>query len=323
MYSQGAAILRADLRGVVEEAALQSELFIGLKALPPLPVPQQYGQYPVVKKAAGNLLRNEAGKPRGPGGTYPRLSRAWENDNYSAIEYGAEVVVDDSQSKQISRFFDLHARELVWQYRQVQLAHEIRAAAKLFDTTAFSLTTAATAYTGANLASFDIGYDVDMAKQDIQSRGESTDNLTLVLSLPVFLRARQSTRLQNRIRGTLSTDAQLTLDEASFARALNIKQVLVGRAVYDASKQGAAFSASNIWSNAYMWLGNVNSGTGPDAVFGGGTGFTLFWESDSAIIQVEQYRDESRRSDIIRARQFTDEKIVLAAGAEVIVTQYA
>ena len=56
MYPQGNAILRADLRGVVEEAALMSEEFIGLKALPPLPVPNKAGQYPVIQRSGGNLL---------------------------------------------------------------------------------------------------------------------------------------------------------------------------------------------------------------------------------------------------------------------------
>ena len=323
MQSLGGALLRADLKGVVEEAFLQSELYIGPKVLPPLPVPVKAGQYPVIKKNRGNLLRNEA-KRRGPGSNYGRINRNYENDGYTCIEYGMEAIVDDSNMRDVSRFFDLEATETRFAYRQVQLSHEIRTAAKVFDPSVFSLTTSATAYTAANLGTFDLGLDIDLAKQAIQSRGENTAGLTAVMSLPMFLRARASTRLQNRIRGTISTDSQLVLDEQSFAAALGVKEVLIGRAAYDTSNQGNASSTmSNIWADSYVWLGNVVSGGGPEQYFNGSTGFTLFWQQDADIFQVESYREENIRSEIIRARQNTDEKIVLASSAQLLVTQFS
>lgn len=323
MYSQAGAILRADLRGVVEETFLQSELYIGPKVLPPLPVSNRTGQYPVIKKAAGNLLRNEA-KPRGASADYGRITRAYETDTYTCIEYGFETAVDDSNRADVSRFFDLQATETRFAARQLQLAHELRVASAINDPATFSLSTSATAYTAANLASFDIGLDIDLAKQEIQSRGENTSDLTVVMSLPVFLRARASTRLQNRIRGTISTDSQLVLNEQAMADALEVKQVLVGRATYDTSAQGAATSTlSNIWSNSYIWVGNVASGGSADGFFNGSVGHTLFWNEDASIFQVESYREERIRSEIIRARHNVTEKIVLAPAAQLLVTQYS
>lgn len=323
MFSAGGAVLRADLRGVVEEAFLQSELYIGPKACPPLPVPNQFGQYPVIQKNAGNLLRNEV-KARGIGADYARLSRAWTNDNYACLEYGVEAIVDDKEARNLGRFFDLEARETVWSYRQVQLAHEIRVASLLYAPATFSLTTSASAYTQANLAVFDVGLDVDAAKAQIQSRGENVDNLTLVMSLNNFLRIRASTKLQNRIRGSISTDAFLTLDTQAVADALQVKQILIGRATYDTSAQGsAASSMTNIWSDTYMWLGTVMEPSGPEDYFSGSVAFTLFWAEDADLFQVESYRQENLRSTIIRARQNTAEKVVLSAAAQLLVTQYS
>jgi hypothetical protein len=234
-----------------------------------------------------------------------------------------EAIVPDDNNRDLSRFFDTEAFETRRALGQVQLGHEIRVATKLYDPSVFSLTTSTTAYTTTNLASFDIGMDLDTAKQQIQQRGENVDGLTVVMSLNVFLRARQSTRLQNRIRGTISTDSQLTLDEQSMADALQVKQVLVGRAAYDTSKQGAASSSmSSIWSDTYCWLGTVAGPSGPEQYFNGSVGFSLFWEQDADIFQVESYREENIRSEIIRARQYTDEKIVLATGGQLLVTQY-
>lgn len=323
MFSAGGAVLRADLRGVVEEAFLQSELYIGPKACPPLPVPNKFGQYPVIQKNGGNLLRNEA-KPRGPGSSYGRIQRAWTSDNYSTQEYGMEAVVDDSAARNLGRFFDLEARETVWAYRQVQLAHEIRVSNLLFAPATFSLTTSATAYTTTNLASFDVGLDVDAAKAQIQARGENVDNLTLVMSLNNFFRIRASTKVQNRIRGSISTDAFLTLDTQAVADALQVKQILIGRATYDTSAQKApASTLSNIWSDSYMWLGTVVEPSGPEDYFSGSVAFTLFWQEDADIFQVESYREEQLRSTIIRARQNTSEKVVLAPAAQLLVTQYS
>ncbi len=322
-FFQGGAVLRADLRGVVEQAFLQGELYIGAKAMPPLPVPAKQGQYPVITINGGDLLRDEV-KRRAPGAEYARLQRAVTTDTYDCIEYGIETIVDDSENSNFSRFFSLESMEIRRAYQQVQLGHERRVKAKLFDPTVFSLITSATAYTTTNLSSYDIGLDIDTAKQQIQSRGESVDNLTVIMSLSNFLRARASTRLQNRIRGTISTDSYLVLNEASMADALQVKQILVGRAAYDTSNQGAASSTlSNIWSDDYIWIGTVNNPSGPEQYFSGGVGYTLFWEQDSDIFQVESYREERNRSEIVRARQFTSEKIVLSNAGELLVTQYS
>lgn len=321
MYAQGAAVLRADLRGVVEEAFLQSELYIGPKILPPLPVQAKAGQYPVIKKNGGNLLRNEV-KARGPGANYARVARSYENDNYQCVEYGIEAIVDDSQRNDVSRFFNLEESETRFAMRQTQLAHEIRVKNKVFDPAVFSLTTSGTAYTSANLPSFNLGLDVDLVKQQIQGRGESVSDLIAVMSRPIFNIVRASTLLQNRIRGTISTDSQLVLDRQAVADALGLRDVLVGDAVYDTSKQGAAASSmANIWPDTYIWIGTARAGNGPDSYFNGSAGFTIFWQQDADIFQAESYREENIRSEIIRCRQDTDEKIVLAAAGQLLVTQ--
>jgi hypothetical protein len=324
--AQGGAVLRADLAGVVEEAFLQSTLYIGAKAMPPLPVPNQFGQYPIVKKNTGNLLRNEV-KVRGAGANYPRIQRQYENDNYSCQEYGIEAIVDDSNRENVSRFFDLESSETRWAYRQVQLAHELRVKTALFSRATFTATTSATAYTQANVIGngvngFDVGLDIDICKQAIQARGENVSGLTAIMSLNTFNLIRASNKLQNRVRGTISTDSQLTLDTQNLADALQLKQILVGAAAYDTSLQGAASSTmTNIWTDDYIWIGTVLPAAGPKDYFAGGVGYTLFWAQDSDIFQVESYRQEQIRSEIIRARQFTAEKIVLSTAGQLLTTQ--
>lgn len=323
MYSQGNAVLRADLRGVVEESFNQSALYIGAKVLPPLPVLAKAGQYPYIGRASAGLLKNNA-KRRGPGTSYSRTTRAFTNDNYTCKEYGSEAVVPADESADISRFFDLEAAETRWKYRDVQLAHEIRVKDTVFAPATFALTTSATAYTEAAAATFDVGLDIDNAKAQIQSRGEDPTGLTAVLSLAVFNRIRSSTRLQNRIRGKSGSDTMLSLTAIEVAVALGLKEVIIGAAAYDTSGEMAtSASMSNIWSDTYIWLGKCVPASGPQDYFAGGTGYTLFWQQDAAIFQVESYYEDDIRSTIIRARQNTDEKIVNANTAQLLVTQYS
>ena len=64
-YSNGAAVFRGDISGVVEQAKDWEQSLIGLKAMPAVASPVRAGQYPIFNLAAGNLLRNEV-KNRAP-----------------------------------------------------------------------------------------------------------------------------------------------------------------------------------------------------------------------------------------------------------------
>lgn len=319
MYSQGAAILRADLRGVQEEAFNWSEGLIGAQVCPPLPVMARAGQYPRIQIDAANLLRNET-KGRGPSANYPRVQRAVTSDTYTCQEYGLEEAVDDSERNDYSRFFDMEAAAVKNIMRQVKLAHELRVSTVINNRATWTATTAATAYTAANIASFDIGLDVDVVKQAIASRGEDTNNLTVVMSLAMFNLARASTRLQNRIRGTISTDSLLNLSKQAMADALEVKQVLVGNNSYDTTAQGVTSSFSPIWGNTNIWIGQVAPFSGAESFFSGGALATLFWQQEGEIFTTETYREEAIRSEIVRCRQFCSEKVINANQGYILAT---
>lgn len=320
MYNQGAAVLRADLRGVQEEAFNYSAGFIGARALPPLPVTARAGQYPRIQIDAGNLLRDET-KGRGPGAAYPRIQRAVTTDSYTTQEWALEEIVDDSEARDFARFFDMESQAVKNIMRQVQLAHERRASTLLTSRANWTATTSATAYTAANIASFNLGLDIDICKQAINARGESVDSLTAVMSLNTFNLVRASTQLQNRIRGTISTDSMLVLSKEAVADALGLKEVLVGGNFYDTTAQGVTSSLSAIWPDSVIWLGAVAPFSGTESYFSGGAAATLFWQTDGEIFQTETYREENRRSEVVRCRQHTAEKIINSNAGQLLATQ--
>lgn len=325
MYSNSAAVFRADLTGaLVEQGSGWEKNLIGTRALPVINVETKTGLYPKFELAGGNLLRNEV-KARAPYTAFPRGTRAFTQDTYATVEYGFEEAVDDTIQKDMARFFDAETLSAKLALRKVQLGHEIRAATLINSTTNFgSATNSGTAYTIANIATFDIGLDVESALNRLRQNGEDASNATVIMSDNVFIRARASTKLQNRLRGIgVSSDTILSVTEQAVAEALGVKEVLVGRAYYDASNEGAAYSATAIWSDTYVWVGNVGSAGGVQNMFGGGAAFTLNWGAYGPPLAVETYRDEKITSDIVRSKQHVTEKVVNGNAGTLIGTQYS
>ena len=321
MYTNSAAIFRGDIAGVVEQAKDYEAGLIGTAVMPILDVPVRAGQYPSFVLKEGQLLKSDV-KNRAPYGSFARGTRAFNQDTYTALEYGYEEAVDDTVTLDVARFFDAEVIAAKLAKRKLLLAHELRVAAKLFDNSVFTATNSGTAYTTANLATFDVGADVQEAIDRLLAKGESTSNLSVVLSSQVWTRIRASTKFQNRLRGTgLSSDTILNASTQAAAEVFGVAEVLIGRASYDTAPEGVAFASGNVWSNTLIWVGSVTQASA--GFFGGGAGFTLNWSEYGPAIGVSTYREEAIKSNIVRASHYTAEKVVNANAGQLITTQYS
>ena len=321
MYTNSAAIFRGDIAGVVEQAKDYEAGLIGTAVMPILDVPVRAGQYPSFVLKEGQLLKSDV-KNRAPYGSFARGTRAFNQDTYSALEFGYEEAVDDTVTLDVARFFDAEVIAAKLAKRKLLLAHELRVAAKIFDNTVFTATNSGTAYTTGNLATFDVGADVQEAIDRLLAKGESTSNLSVVLSSQVWTRIRASTKFQNRLRGTgLSSDTILNASTQAAAEVFGVSEVLIGRASYDTAPEGVAFASGNVWSNSLIWVGSVTQASA--GFFGGGAGFTLNWSEYGPAIGVSTYREEAIKSNIVRASHYTAEKVVNANAGQLITTQYA
>ena len=321
MYTNSAAIFRGDIAGVVEQAKDYEAGLIGTAVMPILDVPVRAGQYPSFVLKEGQLLKSDV-KNRAPYGSFARGTRAFNQDTYSALEFGYEEAVDDTVTLDVARFFDAEVIAAKLAKRKLLLAHELRVAAKIFDNTVFTATNSGTAYTTGNLATFDVGADVQEAIDRLLAKGESTSNLSVVLSSQVWTRIRASTKFQNRLRGTgLSSDTILNASTQAAAEVFGVSEVLIGRASYDTAPEGVAFASGNVWSNSLIWVGSVTQASA--GFFGGGAGFTLNWSEYGPAIGVSTYREEAIKSHIVRASHYTAEKVVNANAGQLITTQYA
>lgn len=321
MYSNAAAIFRADLSGYVMETADWEKNLIADLVMPVVNVEADAGQYPVFKKTKGQLLKRGV-KARAPYSGFPRGTMSYEQDTYSTTEWGHEQAIDDTIAKRVKRFFDAELIATSMARRKVLLDREIRVAAALQNTGNFTATNSATAYTVANLATFDFAADVEGIKDAAIALGESFNSI--VIPYQVWTRIKQSTKFQNRLRGAgVTTDTTLNVSPEAAAEVLELENVWIAKSAYDGAAEGANFSSSLIWANTYCWLGKVTSAGTPAAMLQGGAAYTLNWSEFGPPLAVSSYRDEPNKSDIVRAEQNVAEKVVNAAAGALLGTQYS
>jgi hypothetical protein len=321
MYSNSNAVFRADLSGYVMETQDWEKNLVADLVMPVVNVDADAGQYPVFKKTKGQLLKRGV-KARAPYSGFPRGTMSYEQETYSTTEWGFEQPIDDTIAKRVKRFFDAELIATAMARRKLLLDREIRVAAAMFNTSNFSATASATAYTAANLATFDFAADVEGLKDSAVAIGESFN--TIVIPFQVWTRIKQSTKFQNRLRGAgISSDSLLNVSAEAAAEVLELDNVIIAKSAYDTAAEGQTFTSGLIWANTYCWVGKVTSAGTPAAMLQGGAGYTLNWSEFGPPVGISTYRDEPNKSDIVRAEQNVAEEIVNGAAGALLTTQYA
>lgn len=320
MYPSSGATIRGDINTHVEQGLAAEKFFIGQQVFPMWGVEKKSGTYPILKLSNGSLLTPNS-TLRAPKGSYSEIDRGWDVDTYDTIDRGLEELIDDTQAKDVKRFFNQEVVTARLVLRAVMLDYEIRIAAATMNATTFGAgTNSVVAYTNALKTTIDFPSDLLAAIERVNDNGEEAN--TVVMSPNVFNRIKVSTLLQNFIRGNRPSDSTTNLTAGMVQQAFaenGIQQVLVGRARYNSAKKGQAFSASRVWGDTYIWVGNVQGG---DPITGG-AGRTLVWNEEGGLFVTETYRDEKRRSGVIRVRQNTSEKAINANAGTLITTQYS
>ena len=97
-------------------------------------------------------------------------------------------------------------------------------------------------------------------------------------------------------------------------------KVYIGRAAINSANKNKPYSGSFIVPDTKIVVANISSGQ----FTAGGIGRTLVWSEDAPGGFVsESYRDEARRSNVLRVRMNTAEKVIDANAAVRITTTYS
>lgn len=300
--------IRGDIaQAVYEGRSNKANLFIGASVMPIYVADVRSGEYLKINLGQSEALNDDATKIA-PGSAYPRVSRKFVSDTFTTTEFGLEEILPDQTQRDLARFLDVEVAIADMLLSQIQIGHETRVAAAAFAAnglTAISGAGATAAYTEANITSFDLPADVAAGKLELAKVGVLPN--TLVLSATLFERVRRSTKVQNQMFGVVATNSTRLLSEQEVAQAVGVDQVLVGRAPKNSAAKGKSYSGSFIWSDTYIALAHVVGGE----FAAGGFGRSILWGADSPVPFVaETYRDEARRSNVLRVRQHVSEKVI-------------
>ena len=302
-------IQRPDLGVIAYELLLKAEQkgFMGLKILPILRVPFISGDYPVIPLEA---LLKDTNTSRAPRSKYPREDWEFETGTYACKENGVELPIDDVERKMYAHLKAMRVDEIsVEKATDIILRRqEKRIAAAVFNPSNITQTAAVTTE-WSTAASCTPRADVMAAKRAMRLASGLIPNV-MAISKTVFDNLFLSAEILNAFKYT--NPVEMGGEEAqrrTLAQYFGVGEVLVGNAIKDTAKKGKPVSIADIWDDEYALLAAVSSG-GED-IYEPCLGRTYLWIEDSPEnIVVETYREDSKRSDIYRVRQNTDEAFV-------------
>jgi hypothetical protein len=314
--STSLATLRPDLAASLEQIDLLADRqgFIGLRVLPVFET--DLASSPFGKITLESLLQSPETK-RAPGAGYGRGDWAFTTDTYATVEHGWEEPIDDNEAKMYANYFDLETVSAARALDIVLRSHEKRVADAVFNATTFA------SYTAAVTNEWDANHktdavplsNVNTARNAIWSATGLWAN-ALIINKKVMNNLRALDQITDAIAssgaGSSIRARDITADQ--LARCFDLDYVLVAGSAKNTANEAQTRSLSPIWSDEYAMVARLC--TGPD-LREPGLGRTFHWGADGSQIggTVETYRDETVRSDIVRVRNQTDEKLLYVAAA--------
>lgn len=299
------AIGRPDLGVLVQEymETAQELGFVGLKLMPLFETQESSATYPVIPK---EVMLHLAKTGRAMRSRYNRSDWEWEEGFFSTSENGWEEPVDDRELKLYASKFDAEAVASKRASKIILRAQEKRVADLAFNATNFTANAVTNEWDDvANATPID---DVATGIESIiKASGMKPNVLTVARS--TWRNLKRSAQIIDQIKYTFPGADINAMTTAQMAHILDVEELIVAGAVYNAAKKGQDASVTDLWSNEYALLTRVaNEG---DDLTEPCFGRTFLWTEDSPTNEVvESYRDEGVRGDVIRVRHDTHEALI-------------
>lgn len=309
------AFQRPDLGQAYMEFDLMSHIngFIGLRLLPWSPT--EVAQANFSKVPLEQLLLDGVDLKRAPGAGYARQEWEFEQDNYVCEESGSEELLDDRNRAAYGytgiRFEQISTNRAVARLLRA-LETEIQAIVQDSTTYASQVTGVTTEWD--TIASSTPVEDVLAGRESFKGSCGMYPN-TLVMSEKVASVCVQSAQIQDYIKYTAVSFENLpgqiiqggmdVIAKTSqlLAMAFRIPNVVISPAVRNSANPGQSATIADIWDDEFVTLLlSPQSDDLQEPGFGRTFGFQ--------DLVVEQYRDETVRSDVIRARHDIDVKVI-------------
>ena len=260
---------------------------------------------------------------RAPRAKYEGFEYNVTTATYSCVEYGLQVMVDDSEQANADRPLDPLQDGALSVRTQLMSAYHARLAALLTDSAStFSSYTsgAATAWSSHDTAvPLDDSVTAQESLRDNGTFNPAVNEVVCAMGKPEWYDLIQNADLIDRVKYTGGGGAAVTMEAA--AQYLQVDRVVVVDQTMNTSKDGQTFAAKEAWTANVIGFYSVPKSR--PALKAPGLGFTAIWSrgnsGDAATgMKMLRYRDESRNLTIVRGNHHTDEKVSQAAAGYII-----
>lgn len=278
--------------------------FIGLDILPELPVGEETGKIPVIRRESNTLEDVK----HADGAGVARGSFSAEDLEYVCEEYAFEQPLTRRKIKRYTNYFNAAMAAGKINYRRMALAQEVRHSELLFNTSTW---TGASLYTDVTTVWSDVAADII---GDVQNALEKVEELTGLRPDTLFLSAvnRKYLRKNTVIQDAMKYTARLNFEDVMTALAdlLDVKRILWGSAIYNGAKQGQTYSATRAWSASYAMVAVTAQDSQVDLQDEPHLGRTLKWqEMGPDMINTLSYGEPQTRSEVFQNWQNAVEKV--------------
>ena len=295
------ATLRPDLGLAMQEFDLQANAakMIALRVAPVLEAQVKAGNMGIIKMEE---LLNSVDDTRASGQRYAQSDfAAPDTDTFNCTDHGVEGAVDDDEATQFGEYFDSEAlvaarnRNIILTNLEKEVAAAVAATAYTADDSDWTSQSAGTPIK-----------DITSLKNTFLLQAGVLPN-ALIINEINFNLLRNTAEIIDRVKYSGLQDPNVrAINAAAIAQALDIDEVIIAGAIKNTINPGAATAAGAatlglIWPNDYAALVRIARTQDPKEP---GFARTIHWGEDGSTIGagIESYRDESRRSNMVRVR---------------------
>jgi len=299
------AVPRMDLGEAFHEFSAEGMRFIAMDILPRKPLGKKAATLSVTKRKNLTIPQTR----RANGATYGRIEWYMDDLAYSCVNHGLEGQVTDEDVENYKTDFDAELEKTQGIKLKMQLAREKRVKELVFNTTTWPSGTAAL-YTDNSSAPWDAAASdiigqLRAGQEKVRANTGRKPN-TLIIGEGAMNNMLANTALIARFPGIPVLTEQIF--RGRMADLIGIQNLLVGQAVYNTADEGQDFTGGDIWPDDYAMLAVL--GTESTPMVEGHLGRTIIWDQYTADIEyMESYREEQTESEIIRCKEYIDEKI--------------
>lgn len=303
---------RPDLADALEEFDLEASQmgFVGLDIAPVIEVGVTAGDYP--KIALGELLKDRDTR-RAEDGTYPKGQGKGTKDTFATEEHGLEERVDEREANVFREWWDAEVlaarrcRDAVLRnhnQRVIDLALAISGSAAAG--TAWSSTSSATPIANVRAACI-----------AVRNRTGMVPN-AMVIDWEAYQYLKDCAEIVDRVKYSgLDDPKRGNMTVSALAQALGLEHISISGAQVNSANEAQSVSLASQWTKT---IALVYCRAGDNNLRRPRFMNTFHWGADGSTIggTMESYYDPSRRSDIVRHRMDTDEKVVYGACGQLI-----